>query len=127
MSGGGKGKGGKQETTVEIPEELKAAGINLLNLTPEVAKLSHAPNFGLTTAAFTPQQEAAFAGTQEAAGAFGMPTAEGTGLPKAKKQGGFSGYSTKPLYQSSKKAMDPATRKAFTKFMKNPLKGWTKG
>ena len=120
MSGGGKGKGGSQETEVKLPKEISKAAAENQAMVKEIAKLPYAPNFGLTTAAFTPMQEAAFQGTNSAASAFGMPTSQGTGLPKAENVGGFSGYSTEGLYNDSLSRMDPATKAAYEAFLQNP-------
>lgn len=116
----GKGKGGEQSTTVELPKEIKEAARDNQQLVRNIAQIPYAPNLGLTTAAFTPQQQAAFQGTQSAAGAFGMPQASGTGLPQAQTVGGFSGYSTAPLYNQSISMMPDATRQALERTLANP-------
>jgi hypothetical protein len=118
MSGGGKSR--KQETEVKLPKSLEKAAEQGLNMAQDIAHLPYAPNFGLTTAAFTPTQEAAFANTNQAASAFGLPQSSETGLPKAQNVNGFSGYSTKDLYNNSMAQMDPKARAMYEKFLANP-------
>lgn len=110
-------KGGEQKTTVEIPKEIKDAARENQAFAKQVGALPYSPNFGLQFAGFTPQQEAAFAGTSGAASAFGLPSAGGaTGLPAPQTVGGFSGYSTKPLYENSMAQVDPRVLELMNSF-----------
>lgn len=117
----GKGKGGESTSKVEVDPDVKKAALENMNLVRNIAGVGYAPNFGLTTAAFTPSQEAAFANTNMAAGAFGLPQSSGTGLPPAQNVGGFSGYSTKDLYNNSLAQMDPAQRAKLQAVSQNPF------
>lgn len=116
-----KGKSSEKTQTVQLPKEIEDQAKENLVLAKALASLQYAPNFGITTAAFTPQQEAAFQGTQNAASAFGMPVAQGTGMPKAETVNGISGYSTKPYYEHSLAQMDPKVREQYENFLQNPF------
>lgn len=115
-------KGGSTESKVELPPEIKAAALNNLGMAKDVAGIPYAPNFGLQMAAFTPDQNASFANTNQAASAFGLPTAASqtkaggpnagqnvNGMPTPQNVGGWSGYSTKPLYENSVAQIPKAT------------------
>lgn len=102
------GKGGEQKTTVELPKEIQEAAKANQAYAEQVSKIPYIPNFGLQFAAFTPQQQAAFNNTSGAASAFGMGSAGNkTGLPAPSNVGGFSGYSTQPLYENSMSKVSP--------------------
>jgi hypothetical protein len=117
----GKGKGGTQTTEVKLPEDIKKAAAENQNLVKNIASLGYNPNMGASVAGFTPSQEAAFANTNKAASAFGLQSSPGTGLPPAQNIGGFSGYSTKTLYDDMLSKMDPAAKAKYDTLMNDPF------
>lgn len=111
------GKGGTQQQKIELPKQLKEAAKENLKLAKSVGELPYVPNLGITTAAFTPMQEAGFSGVNNAASAFGLPTsAPMAGMPTAETVGGISGYSTEPIYNDAMSRIDPAILAKFKSF-----------
>lgn len=104
MSGG---KGGSQTSEVKVPQYIEDAGKANLAKADELAKIGFAPDYGPTTAAFTPMQQAAFQNTANTASAFGMGSPMGQqdimgGMPAPTQYaGGVSGYSSAPIYEQS--------------------------
>ena len=115
MSGGG--KGGEQKTEIKLPKDIEAAAKDNLELAKKVGSLPYAPYFGPSVAAFQPAQEAAFKGADAAASAFGLPGAAAGTMPKPDaKAGGFSGYSTKPIYEQAMAQVPPEVLKLYNSF-----------
>lgn len=103
MSSGG-GKGGSQSQSTEIPAWLRDPTIRNLDRAETVQKMEYQPWTGIDVAAYNPTQEAAMQMNLNTANAFGMmpegygdlsPTA---GMPETVTQGGFTGYSSMPMY-----------------------------
>ena len=105
MSGG---KGGSQTSEVKVPQYIEDAGKANLAKADELAKIGFTPDYGPTTAAFTPMQQAAFQNTANTASAFGMGGGGMSqqdimgGMPAPTQYaGGVSGYSSAPIYEQS--------------------------
>ena len=105
MSGGG--KGGKEEEKTEIPQWLRDPAIRNLNRAEAVQQLPYMPYYGPEVAAFTPTQNAAFDTNIGAAEAFGLLAPNSgltstSGMPTPTEYaGGFTGYSSQPLYEQA--------------------------
>lgn len=110
------GKTSQTEQKVKLPPEIKAQALANLDLAKQVGQLPYAPNFGLQVAGFTPQQQNAFASTNDAASAFGLPSGGGTGLPTPQNVGGFSGYSTRDLYNNMVSQVPPSVMALYNAF-----------
>jgi len=119
------GKSSQQQSKVQIPKALQDAAKANLGLAGDVGALPYMPNFAPQVAAITPQQTAAMQGTNSAASAFGLPQskARNFGMPATTNVGGFSGYSTQPLYNAAKAGLTPAQRKMLASFTYNPRTG----
>jgi len=105
----GGGKGGKDVTKVELPEELQEGAKGVLAAAMQSAALPYSPNRGVSIAAFTPQQQAAFQGANAAAQAFGLPAASNQQMAQAnptpeRSANGVMGYSTGKLFDQNKNA-----------------------
>lgn len=102
MAGGG-GKGGSQETTVELDPRLEQGAVEAITGALNSASLPFNTNQGPQFAAFTPQQEAAFQGANDAAAAFGLPTSGNLGIVPAQQTAmpGLQAYSTGALYDQA--------------------------
>lgn len=96
------GKGGKQTTSVTVPEWLETAAKGNLARADELAKIGYTPYYGPDVAAMTPAQIAAMQGTNAAAQAFGLggfdPMA---GMPQAQNFSGMQAYSSGGLYDQA--------------------------
>lgn len=114
MSGGG--KGGEQTTEIKLPKDIEKAAKENLELAKRVGSLPYAPYFGPSVAAFTPAQNAAFKNADAAADAFGLAGSASDAMPKPQTVGGFSGYSTKPLYQQAMAQVPPEILKLYNSF-----------
>lgn len=117
-------KGGQQTTTVELPDEIKQASLDNLELAKKVGQLPYAPYFGASVAGFTPGQDAAFANMNNAASAFGLQGAAGQGMPTGVMNvGGINGYSTEGAYNSAMSQVDPAVLALYNQFFgkQNPV------
>ena len=101
---GGKGGSKTQETT--IPDWLRGPAERNLQRAEAVQQIPYMPYYGPDVAAFTPAQNAAFQGNIGAAEAFGL-LAPGTltptsGMPEPTEYaGGFTGYSSQPMYEQA--------------------------
>lgn len=100
MAGGG--KGGKQTTSVTVPEWLETAAKGNLARADELAKIGYTPYYGPDVAAMTPAQIAAMQGTNAAAQAFGLGGFDPmVGMPQAQNFGGMQAYSSGGLYDQA--------------------------
>jgi len=101
MAGGG--KGGKQSTSVTVPEWLETAAKGNLSRADELAKIGYTPYYGPDVAAMTPMQLQAMQGTNAAAGAFGLGQVDPmAGMPQPQTfAGGVQGYSSGPMYDQA--------------------------
>lgn len=99
--GGGGGKGGSQETTVELDPRIEEGGATAVSGALRSAALPfRAPN-AVTTAAFTPQEMASMQGASMAASAFGLPSAGVAPMPEMRQnQMGIRGFNTFGEYQN---------------------------
>jgi hypothetical protein len=99
------GKGGSTTSEVKVPQYVEDAAKANLAKADLLAQIGYVPEYGPSTAAFTPMQEAAFQNTAGAAGAFGMAGGGGTGMEgmptPTTYAGGIRGYSSAPLYEES--------------------------
>ena len=101
---GGKGGSKTQETT--IPDWIRGPAERNLQRAEAVQQIPYMPYYGPDVAAFTPAQNAAFQGNIGAAEAFGL-LAPGTltptsGMPEPTEYaGGFTGYSSQPMYEQA--------------------------
>jgi len=108
MSGGG-GKSGKETTTEEvtIPDWLKQPAIRNLQRAEDVQRIEYMPYRGAEIAAFNDVQNAAMNNNLATAKAFGLLdpnstiTAEGQMPTPTEFDGGWSGYSSMPLYDQA--------------------------
>ncbi len=119
MSGG---KGGRQTTSVELPQWLDSAAQDVVARAMKAGRIGYVPYSGPDVAAFTPMQQAAFDASNMAAQAFGLPTATSALPPPTQFAGGVMGYASKPLYDQSVAAMRPGQRDAINSMFINP---WT--
>jgi len=118
MSGGG-GKGGSKTTKTEttIPEWVKGPADRNLQRAEAVQQVGYMPYYGPEVAGFTPAQNAAFDANIGAGEAFGLLSpgslTSTSGMPAPTTfDGGWSGYSSMPLYDqalSELKSNDPGT------------------
>lgn len=100
--GGGGGKGGSQETTVELDPRLEEGAAAAISGALRSAALPYRPPNAVTTAAFTPQQMAAFQGSSAAAAAFGLPSAGVAEMPQMREnEMGIRGFNTFGQYQNT--------------------------
>ena len=99
-------KGGSETTTTEIPDWLKQPAIRNLQRAEDVQRIPYMPYRGADVAAFTPATNASFNTNIGAAEAFGL-VAPGSltatsGMPEPTEfAGGWSGYSSMPLYDQA--------------------------
>ena len=105
MSSGG-GKGGKKTQETTIPEWLRGPAERNLQRAEAVQQIEYMPYYGPDVAAFTPAQNAAFDANIGAAEAFGLlapnTLTATSGMPTPTEYaGGFSGYSSQPIYESA--------------------------
>ena len=135
-------KGGETKTTTEVklPPEIAAAAKKNIQIADQVAAVGAMPYRGPTVAGLSPQQIAAMQSSEQAAQAFGMPNALGpsggasmsgaelykalTGMPPPQQfAGGFSGYSSAPLFDQQVAALPPAQRAMLESLVMNPITG----
>lgn len=120
----GSGKTSTQTQTVKLPKELQQAAASGLQLATDVGALPAMNNFAPQVAAANPMQQAAMNQTNQAASAFGLTPGGGLGLPDAvNTAGGYSGYSTKPLYEAGMAGLTGAQRTLLDAFQYNPQTG----
>ena len=105
MSSGG-GKGGKKTEATTIPEWLRGPAERNLQRAEAVQQIEYMPYYGPDVAAFTPAQNAAFDANIGAGEAFGLlapnTLTATSGMPTPTEYaGGFSGYSSQPLYEQA--------------------------
>jgi|14_taG_2_1085336.scaffolds.fasta_scaffold17619_2 hypothetical protein len=127
MSGGG--KGGSQESKVEIPAYLENASKEALNRARETGDIGYMPYMGPDVAAFDPMQTAAMQSNVDAAAAFGLAPS-GTnvmdGMPQAQDFGGVQGYSSFPMFDMAVKDLEesrPGQVAAYDKLYVDPVTG----
>ena len=89
---------GSQKTTSSVPAFVTDGGQFGVDRSKQLAELGYMPYFGPDVAALTPAQTASMDNTNQMAGAFGMATSSGTGMPEAQDYGGFSAYSSAPMF-----------------------------
>ena len=104
MSGGGKGGKKTEETT--IPDWIRDPAIRNLARAEAVQRIPYMPYYGPDVAAFTPTQNAAFDQNIGAAEAFGLLAPDTltatSGMPTPTEYaGGFTGYSSQPMYEQA--------------------------
>jgi hypothetical protein len=99
-------KGGSETQTTELPDWLKQPAIRNLQRAEDVQRIPYMPYRGADVAAFTPATNASFNTNIGAAEAFGL-VAPGSltatsGMPEPTEfAGGWSGYSSMPLYDQA--------------------------
>ena len=99
-------KGGSETQTTELPDWLKQPAIRNLQRAEDVQRIPYMPYRGADVAAFTPATNASFNTNIGAAEAFGL-IAPGSltatsGMPEPTEfAGGWSGYSSMPLYDQA--------------------------
>jgi len=103
MSGG---KGGSETTKTEIPAWIRDPAIRNLARAEAVQRIPYMPYYGPDVAAFTPAQNAAFDQNIGAAEAFGLlapnTLTATSGMPAPTEwAGGFTGYSSQPMYEQA--------------------------
>lgn len=114
-------KSGKQESQVSLPPELANAAKSNLASADIIGRMPTMNNFGPTVAAAAPGQLAAMAGANQASSAFGTPFSSSTGLPDAiSTPGGYSGYSTKNLYDAAMGGLTDFQRQQLQLFQNKP-------
>ena len=107
MSGGGKGGKNTEETVKDIPDWLKQPAIRNLQRAEDVQRIEYMPYRGAEIAAFNDVQNAAMNNNIATAKAFGLLdpnstiTAEGQMPTPTTFDGGWSGYSSMPLYDQA--------------------------
>ena len=104
MSGGG--KSGKKTTEKALPDWLRGPAERNLARAEAVQQIEYMPYYGPDVAAFTPAQNAAFDANIGAGEAFGLlapnTLTATSGMPTPTEYaGGFSGYSSQPLYEQA--------------------------
>ena len=103
MSGG---KGGSETTETTIPAWIRDPAIRNLARAEAVQRIPYMPYYGPDVAAFTPTQNAAFDQNIGAAEAFGLlapnTLTATSGMPAPTEYaGGFTGYSSQPMYEQA--------------------------
>jgi hypothetical protein len=103
MSGG---KGGSKTTEKALPDWLRGPAERNLQRAEAVQQIPYMPYYGPEVAAFTPAQNAAFDANIGAAEAFGLlapnTLTATSGMPTPTEwAGGFTGYSSQPLYDQA--------------------------
>ena len=103
MSGG---KGGSKTTEKALPDWLRGPAERNLQRAEAVQQIEYMPYYGPEVAAFTPAQNAAFDANIGAAEAFGLlapnTLTATSGMPTPTEwAGGFTGYSSQPLYDQA--------------------------
>ena len=103
MSGG---KGGSKTTEKALPDWLRGPAERNLQRAEAVQQIPYMPYYGPEVAAFTPAQNAAFDANIGAAEAFGLlapnTLTATSGMPAPTEyDGGFTGYSSQPLYDQA--------------------------
>ena len=94
--------GGKNTTSVEIPQWLEDAARSNLSRADQVSQIGYVPNYGPQVAAFSPMQQASFQNTGDLASAFGMASPTSMGIPEPQQfAGGFQGYSAAPIIEQA--------------------------
>ncbi len=137
---------GSSKTTQEtkIPEYLEEAGKLAVQQAQKVQQMGYLPYMGPEIAAINPYEQAAAQNVGQMASAFGMAAPAGLdmGMPTV-TQGGMTGYSSYPIYQSALERLreqrpeqydffanqtgfDPITGAA-TSFVPAPIDGGTDG
>ena len=95
---------GSSKTTeqTKIPEYLEEAGKLAVQQAQKVQQMGYLPYMGPEIAAINPYEQAAAQNVGQMASAFGMaaPTGLDMGMPTV-TQGGMTGYSSYPIYQSA--------------------------
>jgi hypothetical protein len=127
MSGGG--KGGSQESKVEIPAYLENASKEALNRARDTGNIGYMPYMGPDVAAFDPMQVAAMQSNADAASAFGLgPSGMNVmdSMPEAQDFGGVQGYSSFPIFDMAVKDLEesrPGQVAAYDKLYTDPVTG----
>lgn len=102
---GGGGKGGSQTQKVEIPKWIEEPAKRNIARAEQAQQIGYMPYTGIDIAGFTPTQQAAQQMNIGAAEAFNMlPQGQivaGQGMPQQQTIGGFTGYSSAPLYEAA--------------------------
>ena len=99
-------KGGSETQTTELPDWLKQPAIRNLQRAEDVQRIPYMPYRGPDVAAFTPATNASFNTNIGAAEAFGLISPGSltatSGMPEPTEfAGGWSGYSSMPLYDQA--------------------------
>lgn len=124
MSSGG--KGGKQSSSVEIPQWIQQPSIRNMQRAEDLQKVGYMPYMGPDVAAFTQPQQQAMQSNIDAAAAFGLvdPGMNAMdGMPTAQDFNGVSAYSSSPMYEmavADMKAANPGQAQAYDKLFVDP-------
>ena len=107
MSSGG-GKGGKKTTETALPDWLRGPADRNLQRAEAVQQIEYMPYYGPDVAGFNPTQQAAMGTNVDTARAFGLlgdnylNLTPLSGMPEPTEYaGGFTGYSSQPLYEQA--------------------------
>ena len=94
--------GSRSTTKTEIPQYLEDAGKLAIQQAQQIQQMGYMPYMGPEVAAVNPYEQAAAQGVGQMASAFGMAAPAGLdmGMPTV-TQGGMTGYSSYPIYQSA--------------------------
>lgn len=94
--------GSRSTTKTEIPKYLEDAGKLAIQQAQQIQQMGYMPYMGPEVAAVNPYEQAAAQGVGQMASAFGMAAPAGLdmGMPTV-TQGGMTGYSSYPIYQSA--------------------------
>ena len=124
MSSGG--KGGKQSSSVEIPQWIQQPSIRNMQRAEDLQKVGYMPYMGPDVAAFTQPQQQAMQSNIDAAAAFGLvdPGMNAMdGMPEAQDFNGVSAYSSSPMYEmavADMKAANPGQAQAYDNLFVDP-------
>lgn len=94
--------GSRSTTKTEIPKYLEDAGKLAVEQAQKIQQMGYMPYMGPEIAAVNPHEQAAAQNVGQMASAFGMAAPAGLdmGMPTV-TQGGMTGYSSYPIYQSA--------------------------
>lgn len=121
MSGG---KGGSTTSSQDIPDWMKDPAVRNIARAEDIQQIGFQPYYGLDVAGFNPTQQAAMQMNVDTARTFGMlPQGQqglvaAQGMPAPETTGGFTGYSSAPLYEQAVQAAaqaNPAQAEQYNK------------